>query len=230
MPTVQLVQQTVVEEVKELELSPEEQAQFDKLESTEDRAAFLEAMLDDPEASVNIKESKVAGAVTHIYDTVTQTMKAVARSSYLDYLTELREAATPVQDFVVRFARIDLDNDGERVADSRHFEATSYQDAVEQLLKDTVANGEVIDWIYNQGDEELPALIQLDDRVFDLTACGDRPVTLVSGMLESHIQRTEESYSQTVRHAISGEELDVITITDEDYRQGAMMGTGPAPG
>src|SRR5690554_2951093 len=120
MSTVQLVQQTVIEEVTEIDLSPEEQAQFDKLEAIEDRAAFLEALLEDPDATVNVKESSTRKAVTHVYDAESNTMKPAANQPYLDYLEGLKDQATPTKDYIVRFARIDVDNGGERCADTRH--------------------------------------------------------------------------------------------------------------
>jgi len=230
MSTVQLVQQTVIEEITEIDLAPEEQAQFDKLDSVEDRAAFLEALLEDPDASVNVKDRQTRKAVTHVYDAETNTMKAAANQPYLDYLEKLKDDATPTKDYIVRYAKIDLDNGGERSADTRHIEAKTYAEAIETLLRESMGTGEVIDWVYNHDTEQAPSLIQIDDRVFDLTACGEKPVTLVSGLIENTIARSEESYSQTVTHAISGEELDVITITDEDYRQGAAMNSGPSLG
>lgn len=219
MSTVQLIQQTVIEEVAEIDLDPEQQAQFDKIGSLQDRAAFLEALLDDPETTVNIKESQSRRAVTHVYDAESNSMKAAATQPYIDYLEKLKDDVTPTKDYVVRFAKIDVDNGGERSADTRHIEAKTYAEAIETLLRESFDTGEVIDWVYNHETEEAPGLIQIDDRVFDLTACGERPVTLVSGILESTINRTEESYSQTVSNSLTGEELESITITDEDYQK-----------
>ena len=70
--------------------------------------------------------------------------------------------------------------------------ATSYVEAIEELFKGALVNGEVIDRVMPApSGEVVPVLVQLDDRVFDLTPMADEQGTRMTmvGAVSMNLKR-----------------------------------------
>lgn len=229
--TVQLTRQTVTEECMDLELSEDQQAQFDKLESAQDKADYLDALLSDESVTVNsVSSSSVEGYKDLSEDN--GTPQPCAKEEFLEYLDENRRKATPINEYKVRFGEVMDDGEVELVTESVN--ATSYREAVEDVFKSAVADGRVIDRVYPGAGETPPALIQLDRNIFDLTASVDNDTVLKVGAMEVNINRNNHSLSVTMSNALNGEEIDAMSISDEDYlaalSEGMDQDNGPSLG
>lgn len=229
--TVQLTRQTVTEECLDLELTEDQQAQFDKLETAQDKAAYLDALLSDESVTVNsVSASSVEG-----YKDLSENNGApqpCANEEFLEYLDENRKKATPINEYKVRFSEV-MDN-GELEMVTETVNATSYREAVESVFVDAVRDGRIIDRLHPGAGETPPALIQLDRNIFDLTASADSDTVLKVGAMEVNINRNNHNLSVTMSNAVNGEELDAMSISDEDYLQalseGSDQNTGPSLG
>lgn len=225
--SLSFVRQTVVEESLEVELTPEQQAQFDKLDNLQDKATFLDALMDDDTASVKVTGRSEISAVTQLSQTEGERV-AVAPAAFTDYLDQKRRESMPLKEHTLRF--VAANEDGAMELQSKVFMATSYVEAMEDLFKDALKNGYIIDRVVPSGDSTaLPSVIQLDDRVFDLTPLADElGATLIVGAISVNLKRMGNDISLSMTHQVSGEEIDAISISDEDYLKGMEPDGGPS--
>ncbi|MGX1201235.1 hypothetical protein [Marinobacter sp. MBR-105] len=224
--TVSVVRQTVVEESLDIDLSPEQQAQFDKLTSLEDKAAYLDSLLADDQAAVSVASRSEMSAVTQVQDE-NNVMAPAAPEHYTEYLSQKRKESMPLKEHSVRY--VGINEDGSMGVKSQKIEAPTYMEAIVELFKNAVQNGEMIDRVMPApSGEVVPALVQLDDRVFDLTPMADEQgATLMVGAIAMNLKRMGNDISLSVEHQHSGEELDCLTISDEDYLKGLEPESGP---
>lgn len=227
--TISVVRQTVVEESLDIDLSPEQQAQFDKLTSLEDKATYLDSLLADDTAKVSVASRSAMSAVTQVQDGENNKLTPAAPEHYTEYLNQKRKESMPVKEHTIRY--VGIDEDGSMGVRSQKINATSYVEAIEELFKGALVNGEVIDRVMPAPSGEVaPVLVQLDDRVFDLTPMADEQgTTLMVGAISMNLKRIGHDISLSVEHAVSGEELDCISISDEDYLKGLEPDSGPRP-
>lgn len=229
--TVQLTRQIVTEECLDLELTPEQQAQFDKFESVQDKADFLDALLSDESVTVN----NVTASSVHGYKDLGEDngpAQPCAKQEFLEYLDENRKEATPINEYKVRFGEVVEAGNIEMATET--VKSTSYQEAVETVFKEAIAEGRVIDRVYPGAGEIPPALIQLDRNIFDLTASADNDTMLKVGAMEVTINRNNHNLSVTMTNALNNEEIDAMSISDADYLQaldeGMNQSRGPSLG
>jgi|AntRauTorcE11898_2_1112593.scaffolds.fasta_scaffold44858_1 hypothetical protein len=229
--SVQLTRQTVTEECMDLELTPDQQGQFDKLESVQDKAAYLDALLGDDSVTV----SSISSTSTDGYKDLAEDNgkpQPCAEQDYLDYLDKNRKQATPINEYKVRFGEVMEDSNIEMVTEKVN--ATSYQEAVESVFKGAIADGRTIDRLFPGAGETPPVLIQLDRNIFDLTASADNDTVLKVGAMEVNINRNNHNLSVTMTNALNGDEVDAMSISDQDYLQalddGMKQNSGPSLG
>lgn len=229
--SVQLTRQIVTEECMDLELTLDQQGQFDKLETVQDKAAYLDALLDDDSVTVSsISSTSMSGYKDLAEDN--GKPQPCAEQDYLDYLDKNRRQSTPINEYKVRFGEVMENSNIEMVTET--FNATSYQEAVELVFKGAIADGRTIDRLYPGAGETAPVLIQLDRNIFDLTASADNDTVLKVGAMEVNISRNNHNLSVTMTNALNGNEVDAMSISDKDYLQalddGMKQNSGPSLG
>jgi len=229
--TAQLTRQSIVEESLSVELSSDQQAQFDKLEGPDDKAAYLEALLSDEEADVKVVNRHEFSEITHIREDGEDQPTAVAKADFTDELESRRKGAMPKDNYQVRFAEIG--EDGVPVKTTETIEATSYADAVSTLFQNAAETGRMIDRVFPGAGQEPPALIQLDRNVYDLTAGLDNETTFHVGAIGLQIARQGQDLSVVMSNTLTGEELDCMSISDADYKElldPSLRDSGPSLG
>lgn len=231
--SINLTRQTITEEALEVRLNAQQQAQFDKFDSQEDKAAFLDALLADDEADVQVLSQSSVSETTQMQETGAADPVPVARQAFTDLLESKRRQGMAKHDYTMRFAEIE--DDGHLRMQTRNIYATSYTEAVETLFQDAMKEGRTIDRLYPGTGQQAPGLVQMDRNVFDLTPAADNGSTLLVGAISLNLERKGHDLSVIMSNRLTGEELDAMSITDDDYLS-AMQGldddpdTGPSLG
>lgn len=214
--TITVTETTISSTIKELVLSDDDMKQLAKLESAEDKGAFIEALLNDDQADVTVIDEETVTGVTHVQEPDSEEATPVARSAFTDELESRRKGAMPRKDYQVRFAEIN--EEGVPVMVSETINATSYADAVSTVFQEAIEQGRIIDRVFPGPGEEPPALIQLDRNVYDLTASADNGTTFHVGAIGLRIARQGQDLSVVLSDKMTGEELDAVSISDADYK------------
>jgi hypothetical protein len=214
--TITVTETTISATTKELVLSDDDMRQLAKLESAEDKGAFIEALMNDDQASVTVLNEEEVTGVTHVHEPDSEEPTPVARTAFTDEMEARRKGAMPRKDYQVRFAEIN--DEGIPVKTNETVNATSYADAVSTVFQDAIEQGRVIDRVFPGHGEEPPALIQLDRNVYDLTASADNDTTFHVGAIGLRIARQGQDLSVVLSDKMTGEELDSVSISDADYK------------